>query len=185
MMRTLFLFMNVSLDGYFEGPDNDISAFNGDFEAFSHDKSRKVDTMLFGRKTYDMMEAFWPTPQAEELAPEVASFMNEQRKVVITHTPFELGWNNVTVVSDDVIAEVRKLKEQPGESIAMFGSNSLCVDLMQAGLIDEFHIMVNPVALGAGTPLFAGLPEKANLSLVDSHRFDSGVVLLKYKPAEA
>jgi dihydrofolate reductase len=184
-MRTLFLFMNVSLDGYFEGPDHDISAFNGDFEAFSHDPDRKVDTMLFGRRTYHMMEAFWPTSQAEELAPEVASFMNEQRKVVITHTPFEPNWNNVTVISDDAVAEVKKLKEQPGESIIMFGSNSLCVGLMQAGLIDEFHIMVNPVALGAGTPLFAGLPGKADLALIDSHQFKSGAVLLKYKPVEA
>jgi dihydrofolate reductase len=181
-MRTIFLFMNVTLDGYFEGPDHDISWSHTDFEAFSAERGKEVDTLLFGRKTYEMFRSFWPTPQAYELAPEIAQFMNEKRKVVVSHRAFEPGWSNVTVISHDAAAEVKKLKEQPGKTIAMFGSNNLCVSLMQAGLIDEFQIVVNPVALGEGTTLFTGLPQKAELTLMDTHQFKSGAMMLTYKP---
>jgi dihydrofolate reductase len=139
--------MNVSLDGYFEAPGHDISWAKSDFDAFSPEQGKEVDTLLLGRKTYELMKSFWPTSQAEELAPEVAKFMNEKLKVVTSHHPFEPGWKNVVVISGNVAGEVRKLKEQPGKNIAMFGSNHLCVSLMQEGLIDEFQILVNPVAL--------------------------------------
>lgn len=181
-MRKIFVLTNVSLDGYFEGPGHDISWATGDFEAFSSDVGQEVDTLLFGHRTYDMFKSFWPTPQAEAAAPEVAQFISEKGKVVASHHPFDPGWNNVTVFSDNVPAQVQKLKEQPGKTIAMFGSNNLCVSLMQEGLIDEFQILVNPVAIGAGTSLFAGLPKKADLILTNSHPFKSGVVMLTYKP---
>ena len=186
-MRKIFLFMHVSLDGYFEGPGHDISWFNSDdyhFEAFSREQSKEVDTLLFGRKTYELMKSFWPTPQAEEMQPEVAQLTNENLKVVFVHKSFEPGWNNVTVISDDVAGEVKRLKAQPGKTIAMFGSNNLCVSLMQAGLIDEFRILVNPVALGEGTSLFEGLPKKADLTLTETRKFKSGKILLTYKPVE-
>ena len=185
-MRKLFLFMHVSLDGYFEGPGHDISWFNADdyhFEAFSLEQSKEVDTILLGRKTYELMKSFWPTPQAEEIAPEIAKFMNENLKVVASHKPFEPGWNNVAVIGADVPGEVKQLKEQPGKTMAIFGSNNFCVSLMQAGLVDEFRIVVNPVALGEGTSLFKGLQEKADLRLVKTRPFESGKVLLTYVPA--
>jgi dihydrofolate reductase len=181
-MRKIFLFMNVSLDGYFETPDHDISVFHNDFEAFSDDSSADVDTLLFGHKTYEMMK-FWSTPQGQELQPDIARFMNEKHKVVASHAPFDPGWNNVTVISDDVVGAVRELKAQTGNTIAMFGSNTLCVSLMQEGLIDEFQIMVNPIVLGKGTSLFAGLPENIPLTLTDSRPFKSGAILLTYAPA--
>ncbi len=180
-MRRIFLFMNVSLDGYFEGPSHDISVFHNDFEAFSADQSQEVDALLFGRKTYEMMK-FWSTPQAEEAAPEIAKFMNEKLKIVASHAPFEPGWDKVRVISGDVPGAVKKLKEQPGKNIMMFGSNTLCVSLMQQGLIDEFQIVVNPVVFGDGTSLFKGLPKKAELTLAQTHRFKSGAVLLTYHP---
>lgn len=183
-MRKIFLFMNVSLDGYIADANNDISSFHNDFEAFSLGESGEVDTILLGRKTYEMMESFWPTPQAAEMAPEVARFMNEKQKIVVTHQPFEPGWQNVTVISDDVAAEIKELKEQPGETIIILGSNDLCVSLMQEGLIDEFQIMVNPVVFGAGTSLFKSLPEKADLTLTETRQFNSGTVLLTYELAE-
>ena len=179
-MRKIFLLMNVSLDGYFETPEHDISWATGDFEAFSPEAGEEVDTLLFGHRTYEMMKSFWPTPQAEQAAPDVARFMNEKRKVVASRHNFDPGWQNVTVISGDVPGEIRRLKEQPGKTIAMFGSNNLCVSLMQAGLIDEFQIIVNPVALGEGTPLFKGLPAKTGLALVDTRPFKSGAVMLTY-----
>jgi dihydrofolate reductase len=183
-MRKIFLFTNVSLDGYFEGPGHDISGFHNDFEAFSSEESQEVDTLLFGRKTYEMMK-FWSTPQAQETAPEIARFMNEKHKVVASRKSFEPGWKNVTVISSDVAGEVKKLKEQPGKNIIMFGSNNLCVSLMQAGLIDEFQIVVNPVAFGEGTSLFKGLPKKVELTLTKTRKFKSGAILLTYEPVRS
>jgi dihydrofolate reductase len=181
-MRRIFLFMNVSLDGYFETPDHDLSWSKGDFEAFDSGESGGVDAILLGRKTYEMMQSFWPTPQAQEMNAEVAQFMNETSKIVVSHHDFDPKWQNATVVSKDVAATIRRLKEQPGKDIIILGSNNLSVSLMQDGLIDEFQIVVNPVALSEGTPLFKGLPEKANLKLKRTHNFKSGAVLLTYVP---
>jgi dihydrofolate reductase len=184
-MRRLFLFMNVSLDGYFEGPGHDISFFNArddHFEPFSPEQGQEVDTILFGRKTYGLMKAFWPKPQAAQAAPEIAKFMNENHKVVASHRAFEPGWSKVTVISNNVTGEVQKLKEQPGKNIIMFGSNNLCVSLMQAGLVDEFQILVAPIALGEGTSLFAGLSKRADLVLTETRQFKSGKILLTYEP---
>lgn len=182
-MRKLWLLMNVSLDGYFEAPGHDISWASGGFEPFSDDDTGSVDAFLFGHRTYDMMKNFWPTPQAAATAPEVATVMNEKNKFVVSHAAFEPGWNNVTVLSgDDVLAEVQRLKDQPGGSIAVFGSNNLCVTLLREGLLDELHILVNPVLLGTGTSLFTGLPEKAALTLTKSQSYPSGATMLTYVP---
>jgi len=184
-MRKLFVFTFVSLDGYFEGPEHDISWFNADdyhFEAFQLEQSRETDVLLFGRKTYDLMESYWSTPYAVESDPAIAAFMNDCRKCVVTHTSFDPGWNNVTVISDDVIGTVQQLKTQPGRNIGILGSNQLCVNLMVAGLIDEFRIMVSPAVLGNGSSLFNGLSTREHLKLVDTQRFESGKVLLTYHP---
>jgi dihydrofolate reductase len=174
--------MNVSLDGYIEGPNHDLSWANDDFAAFSPEQSMDVDTILLGRKTYDMMKSFWPTPQAETLAPGVARFMNETRKLVASRRDFEPGWENVTVIHD-AVADVKPLRAQPGNDIIILGSNTLCASLVQAGLIDEIQVMVNPVVLGTGTSLFAGLPEKVKLMLVEARPFSAGRVLLIYTRA--
>jgi dihydrofolate reductase len=181
-MRKIFLFNNVSLDGYFEGPGHDISGYNNDYEAFSSEQNQEVDTLLFGHTTYEMMK-FWSTPQAEKMMPEIARFMNDNLKVVASHKPFDPGWKNVRVISGDVMAEVKQLKAQPGKNIIIFGSNTLSVSLLQAGLLDEIQIVVNPVLFGDGTPLFKGLPQKAKLSLIETRQFKSGSILLRYVPA--
>jgi dihydrofolate reductase len=180
-MRNIFLFMNISLDGYFEAPGHDISGFHNDFEAFSLADSQAVDTLLFGHRTYDLMK-YWSTPQAAENAPEIAKFINEKPKIVVSHSSFEPGWKNVTVISADIPGAVRRLKEQPGKNILILGSNNLCVSLMQAGLVDELQVLVNPVVFGAGTTLFTGLPNKVVLNLAETRQFKSGTVLLIYRP---
>jgi len=109
--------------------------------------------------------------------------MNSAQKVVVTHRPFEPNWNNTTIVTRDVIETIRNLKEGPGKSIIMLGSNNLCVQLMEAGLVDEFRLVVNALALGVGTPMFSGLKGKVELKLVDFQTSPSGVTLQTYKPA--
>ena len=90
-MRKLLVFTNISLDGYFEGPEHDLSAFKNDFEAFPTEPGDQAGSLLFGRKTYEMMK-FWATPQAAAMAPEVARFMNTTHKYVASHILFDPGW---------------------------------------------------------------------------------------------
>ena len=122
-------------------------------------------------------------PQGEENAPEIAKFINESFKVVASHKPFEPGWKNVTVISNDVVGKVRKLKKQPGKNMIILGSNNLCVSLIQAGLIDEVQIVMNPAVFGEGTVLYKGLPKKIDLTLTETHKFKSGAIMLIYQPA--
>lgn len=186
-MRKIFLLMNVSLDGYFQDTKGDISwSHNDDAEAFKTGESDEVDTLLFGHTTYNMMKAFWPTPQASESQPDIAKFMNAAHKLVASHKPFDPGWKNVTVLSgDDVVEQVRKIKGQPGKTIGIFGSNKLLVDLMDADLVDEFQIIINPVALGEGTPMFKGLHHPQQFKLTETKKFKSGQMFLRYERADA
>jgi dihydrofolate reductase len=182
-MRKLFLFMNITLDGYIEAPGHDLSWAHNDYEAFSAGESQDTDAMLFGHRTYEMMKAFWPTPQAAQAVPDVARFMNDRPKYVASHQPFDPGWSNVTVFSGNVVSRVRGLKEQPGGGIIMLGSNTLACSLLEEGLIDEIQVLLNPVVLGKGTPLFQGLSRKIELSEIATRSFKSGSMLLLYKPA--
>lgn len=179
-MRKISLFMNVSLDGYIEDANGDISGFTHDFEAFSAGGG-EVDTLLLGHKTYEQFK-FWGTPEGAAMQPDVAKFITETHKVVVSHTAFEPGWQNVTVLSENPIESIKQLKTQPGKTIMIFGSNTLCASLIPHGLIDEFQIQVNPVVFGAGTTLFAGLSDKTNFTLKETHPFQSGAVLLTYIP---
>jgi dihydrofolate reductase len=184
-MRKIFLFMNTSLDGYYAAPDGSLDGFHhrdDRFEAFQAEQSRVVDTILLGRKTYEMMRSFWPTEQAASLNPGVAEFMNSRTKVVVTRqSGYQPGWQNVQVIGTEVMGEVRRLKDQPGGEIIIMGSNDLSRSLVQAKLIDELQILVNPVLLGNGLTLFQGLAEIVELKLVGSQAFPSGKILLTYQ----
>ena len=185
-MRKIRLFMNVSLDGYVADAHGDISWAQGDeaeFQAHSRERGGEVDIILLGHTTYRMMESYWPTPQAAAATPEFAAFMNEKRKVVASHAPFEPGWSNVTVISGDVAAAIRQLKAEDGNEIVVFGSNTLSATLLREGLLDELQIVVCPVALGAGISLFAGLPTRERLVLSESRAFPSGKMFLAYTRA--
>lgn len=177
--------MMVSLDGYFEGIDHDISWHNVDeeFNEFAIEQTDNVGTLLFGHRTYDLMAGYWPQEETKKEDPIVARQMNETPKVVVSKQGFTAEWQNTTVVSGDVVDQLRALKRQPGKDIGLYGSNELCVSLMKEGLVDEFRIMVNPVALGKGKALFTGLDTPVSLKLVRSHDFTSGNVLLVYQPA--
>jgi dihydrofolate reductase len=180
-MGKISVFTNISLDGYFEGQNHDLSGFKNDFEAFPNEPSQERNVFLFGHRTYEGMK-FWSTPQAVELMPEVARFMNETHKYVASRQPFDPGWQNVTVISGDVTGQVRKLKEQANKNLRIFGSNELVVSLLAERLVDEFQLVVNPVAFGGGSTLFIGLPGKVDFTLKDSRVFKSGAVMLTLEP---
>jgi dihydrofolate reductase len=183
-MRNVFLFMMLTLDGYFEGPDQDIGWHNVDeeFNEFAIHQLNDVETLLFGRVTYEGMASYWPTPFAKENDPIIAEKMNTVPKLVFSKTLDTAEWNNSRLVKENIAEEVSKLKQQPGKDLAIFGSSTLAVTLLQMGLIDELRIMVNPVVLGNGKPLFKGIHDKLNLKLLKTKTFRSGNVLLYYQP---
>jgi dihydrofolate reductase len=182
-MRNIFLFMMVTLDGFFEGPDHSIDWHNVDeeFNEFAIDQLHELDTLLFGRATYEGMASFWPTPFAKENDPIVADLMNSTPKIVVSTTLEQAEWENSRLVKANVAEEITKLKQQPGKDIAVFGSSDLAVSLLQLGLLDELRIMVNPVVLGSGKRLFAGMNEQQHLKLLKTRTFNSGNVLLRYQ----
>jgi dihydrofolate reductase len=180
-VRKIFAFIMASLDGYHESSSGELAWGNvdGEFMDFAVAQLDEADTLLFGRKTYEHMAAFWPT-EAGDAA--VASRMNSFDKIVVSRTLTDPAWGPVTVLSDDVPAQLGKIKEQPGRDIALLGSSDLAASLLGSGVIDEIRIMVNPVVLGSGHPALAGA-DPARLELLGIRQFGSGNVLLTYRPS--
>jgi len=184
-MRKVIAFEAVSLDGYFADVNSDMSwAHKQDPEwtAFAGSNASGGGALLFGRVTYELMAGFWPTPAALEMDPVVAEAMNNLPKVVFSRTLDKAPWKNTTLVKGDIVAAVRKLKNEPGPGMAILGSGSIVSQLAQAGLIDEFQIVVNPIVLGRGKTLFDGVNEKLPLKLIKTRAFRNGNVVLYYEP---
>jgi len=184
-MRKLFVFNLVTLDGYFEGPKRDISWHNVDaeFNEYAVAMLASVDMLLFGRVTYDLMASYWPTPDAVKNDPLVAEKMNSLPKIVFSRTLNKPGWNNARLVKENIEEEIKNMKKQPGKDLALLGSGSILSEFTQRGLIDEYRIMVNPVVLGDGKPMFKGIKDRLKLKLIQTRTFHNGNVLLYYQPA--
>ena len=144
----------------------------------------QVDTILFGRKTYQLMAGYWPTEMARTGDPVVAGFMNEKAKVVFSRTLRKATWENTRLVKTNAAGVVRQLKQQPGKDMMIFGSGKLAATLTQHGLIDEYQVMVNPVVLGRGRPLFQDVKGRLSFKLINTRVFRSGNVLLSYQLKE-
>jgi dihydrofolate reductase len=186
-MRKLTVFNHVSLDGYFVDRRSDMSwakADHGDDEwnRFVADNAAEDSVLVFGRVTYQMMAAFWPTPMARELMPEVAERMNALPKLVFSRTLERADWSNTTLLRD-LVDEVRRLKRAAGPDLTILGSGSLVAQLAPTGLIDDYQVVVNPIALGGGRTMFEGLAEGLRLRLDRSRAFANGNVFLGYQPA--
>jgi dihydrofolate reductase len=192
-VRNLYLFMSLSIDGYFEGPNHDISWHRVDpeFNRFAIRQLKETDLFLWGRRIYQLMEAYWPKvaddPAISKDDRKVANFMNNTEKIVFSRTLENVSetrnWRRMKLVRKFDPADIRRLKERPGGDIGVGGSE-LAVSFAEAGLIDEFRFMITPVALGAGTPMLQGMKRKLNLELVRTRRFESGNLLLYYKPVK-
>jgi dihydrofolate reductase len=186
-MRKLLVFNHISLDGYFTDARGDMSwAHRSDEEtrSFAAENAQSGDgPLLFGRVTYQMMAAFWPTPAAQTMDPAIAAGMNSRPKLVASRTLAEATWANTRVVGDDLIEAVRALKAEPGEAITVLGSGTVVAQLTRAGLVDELQLIVNPLVLGAGRTLFEGVDPRAAFRLLSSRAFRNGNVLLRYERA--
>ncbi len=178
------MFNMVTLDGYFEGPNHNIDWHRVDeeFNDFSMEQIKTADSILFGRLTYQLMESYWPTPDALATDPEIAGVMNSIPKYVFSRSLDQASWSNSTLIKGDAVEGVTKLKQQAGKDMLLFGSADLAADLTARRLIDEYRLMINPVVIGSGTPLFKEVDDQLNLKLLKSQKFDNGNILLYYQP---
>ena len=185
-MRKVHVFNHVSLDGYFTDANGDMSwahKHDEEWTAFAGANAGGEGELLFGRVTYEMMAAFWPTPQAARMLPEVAAGMNAMRKMVFSRTLDHVAWQNTTLLKGDLASEVRRLKAQAGPDMVILGSGSLVSQLTQARLVDEYQIVVNPVVVGRGRTLFETVEGRVHLRLTKTRPFTNGNVVLWYEPA--
>jgi dihydrofolate reductase len=184
-MRKLLVFNSVTVDGYFTDKNGDMSwahkEDDPEWNAFTAENAKSGGELLFGRVTYDLMASFWPTPAAAKMFPEVAEGMNKSPKVVFSRKMGQASWNNTRVIKGDLAEEIRKLKEAPGDGLVLMGSGSIISQIALAGVIDEYQMVVNPLALGKGRTMFEGIKNQLNLTLASTRAFKNGNVLLTYK----
>ena len=171
----------VSLDGYFEGINHSIDWHNVDeeFNQFAIEQLNLADILLFGRVTYELMAGYWPSATTDD--PVVASKMNTIPKIVFSHKLDTASWENTRLIKYNIQQEVTLLKKQPGKDLFIFGSGLLASSFREMNLIDEYRIMVNPVILGNGKPLFSNINQTLNLKLLQIKKFKSGNILLYYE----
>ena len=184
-MRKVIYAMSVSLDGFIEDRNGDLSWSFPDEELHKHfnDLESTFDIHFYGRGLYENMAAYWPTADENPSAPqpeiEYAGIWKRMPKIVFSKTLDRVGWNS-RLVRGDIAEEVNKLKAQPGKDMSVGGAG-LASSFMQLGLIDEYRLYIHPVILGGGKPMFGRLQDKIDLQLVETRRFGSGVVLLRYQ----
>jgi dihydrofolate reductase len=186
-MPRLIMFESLSLDGFFTGADGDMSWAHGsendtEWNSFVSGNASGGGVLLFGRVTYDMMASFWPTPMASERMPLVAKKMNEGQKVVFSRKLESVSWMNTRLVNTDPAGEVRRMKAGTGPDMAILGSGSIVAQLAREGLIDEYQLVVVPVMLGAGRPLFDGIGSMRRLRRTKTREFANGNVVSYYEP---
>jgi dihydrofolate reductase len=184
-MRKLMYSMGVSLDGYIAAPRDDLGWSEPDEELhwFYNEQARRSGGSLYGRKLYETMASYWPTADQRPGAPPVevdfARIWKAMPKVVFSATLDAVGWNSRLVPTnrdDDVIAEVRRLKQDPGNDLDIGGA-TLAAPIVRAGLVDEFHVAVHPVVLGGGTPFFPLLERRIALRRIETREFASATFL--------
>ncbi len=178
-MRRILVKNHMSLDGFFEGPNREIDWFGFDQEQFDDSVVllNSVDTLLFGRTTYEMMKAYWPIAPPDPISDK----MNSLSKVVFSATLKSADWNNTRVIGGDIAEEAKRLKQEPGGDMVVLGSAKLASLLLERGLVDEYRVYITPILLGRGNPLFQPIGERLNLRLVGQKIFRSGLVMLVYQ----
>ena len=185
-MRKIISFMHLSLDGFVAGPNGEMNWIKVDEEIFDHIGKRisEGNTAMYGRKTYEMMENYWPTaadkPSASKHDIEHASWYKKVHKLVLSTTMQQEGLTNTTIFSNHLADRVNEIKDQTGPDILLFGSPTATHSLLQLNLIDGYWLFVNPIILGKGIPLFTGSQEKVKLQLQATRPFTSGVTELSY-----
>ena len=179
-MRKLIVSNIASLDGFFAGPQKEIDWFHVDaeFVEYSRQMLDSAGALLFGAVTYQLMADFWPTSNDVN-----AGRMNSLEKIVFSSTLSDANWNNSRVVRGDIQKEVTRLKSLPGKDLVVLGSARLTSFLLQKNLVDEYRVILQPILLGSGSPLFPNITHRLPLKHLTTWVFNSGGVLLSYQLA--
>lgn len=188
-MRKLVSFLHASLDGFVEGPNGEMDigwvSYDTDLEKHAKDILSTADTVIWGRGTYQVMHAYWPSvpanPSATQHERDHAEWIEQTTKIVFSTTLEKVEWNNSRLVKGAVEEEINNLKQQPGKDMVVLGSPRFAHHLMQLDLIDEYKITVSPVLIGSGLPLFQGIRNKTNVKLIENKTFNSGAIGLVYQ----
>ncbi|GAA0984251.1 dihydrofolate reductase family protein [Acrocarpospora macrocephala] len=181
-MRKVVLGMQVSLDGFVAGPNGELDwiwrTFNDELKELIVGGLRDMDTYLLGRVNYHEQAAHWPT-STDEIAP----LINDMTKIVFSETLDRVEWANARLATADPATEIAQLKQRSGKNIAVAGGARFVQSLSRLGLIDEYSLIVHPLALGTGLPLFPGLPEPISMRLISIKHFDTGAFHVRYRRA--
>jgi dihydrofolate reductase len=185
--RAVSAFVLISLDGFYCDACGDMSFAHKaptdmEWNDFVSGNAGGDAVLMFGRLTYEMMAAWWPSPMAAQAMPDVAAGMNAASKVVFSRTMTAATWQNTTLVKGELVDAVRKMKEEPGPDIVVLGSGSIVTQLAEHGLLDSLQVVVNPVALGGGKSLFGGATAPVRLRLEKTRVFGNGAIVCWYTP---
>lgn len=182
-MRRISIFEHMTPEGYFADADGHVHWFIHDEDAAADSMERfpGTDTCLFGRRTYEMMASFWPN--VTEGSPSMlamARWLAEATKIVFSRTLAEATWRNTRIVRDLDPRAIEAIRREPGKGILVLGSGSIVSQLAQHGLVDEYQLLVAPVLLGAGRPLWRDVSTTTPLALADVKKYPSGNLMLRY-----
>ena len=185
-MRKVKLQVQITLDGFVGGPagEMDYLVWNWDdrLKEYVTGLTDTSDTILMGSILYQGMSGYWSAIPSDNEQYDFAQKMNNYSKLVFSTTlTGDLTWNNSRLAKNDAAAEIRALKESPGKDIMVYGGARFVSGLIKENLIDEYHLFVNPVAIGKGLSIFSGLDGYFKLDLAAAHRFDCGIVVLEYR----
>lgn len=179
MTRRIILDLAVTLDGFIEGKNGEVDWCITDSDMGFIDFLNQIDTILYGRKSYDLWGEFTPETELTDTEKEMWGLYHSKEKYVFSWT--KKGTDNKAIfINDHILEEVNKLKSKPGKDIWLYGGASLITTFINLGLVDEFRLSVHPVVLGEGKPLFVDIKQRLNLTMVHTRTFSSGVVQLIY-----
>ena len=198
-MRRILMFNHVTADGYFAGPDGNLNWVVPDEEIdqAAMQRTPSIDTILLGRRTYELFEAYWPhalddsstaadphdSSRRSSTLREMAVWINEANKLVFSRTLKKVTWNNTRILPEIDSRAIQTMKRERERDMIVFGSGSVVSEFTKHGLIDEYQFVVNPVLLGQGKRLLEGMSKNSKLKLLESKQYPSGNVVLRYARA--
>jgi dihydrofolate reductase len=184
-MKKVIVQLSVSVDGYVEGPHREIDwqLVDAEFNDFAVQMLEASETLIMGRKTYELMASYWPTAPAND--PAVKKGMNDTPKLVFSRTLKRVTWKNARLATASIADEVARLKAAPGDGLLPVGGSELASQFLDHGLVDELRIILTPILLGEGHSIFGNIAKRHPLRLLSTRPFESGNVLLTYEPRRA